>query len=226
MTSLRFPNESDAYRVARDALLQEELALREQVERVARQRRALPPGGLLKEDYAFAERIDGVDTMTRFSQLLGADKDTLFLYSFMYAPGMSAPCPMCTAFLDGLYGQLMHLERRINVAVVAKHSLDRIHAHAAARGWDRFRLLSSANNTYNRDYFGETDGGQTTMANVFVRTDGGIRHFWGTEMSFSAPIDGGNMRHLDQAWAMWNILDMTPHGRGAQFYPALRYQAD
>lgn len=226
MTSLRFPNESDEYRVARDALLQEELALREQVERVARQRRALPPGGLLKEDYEFAERIDGVDTTTRFSQLFGADKDTLLLYSFMYAPGMSAPCPMCTAFLDGLHGQVEHLEQRINVAVVAKHSLDRIHAHAAGRGWDRFRLLSSARNTFNRDYFGETDNGQTTMANVFVRGEDGIRHFWGTEMSFAAPIEGGNMRHLDQAWAMWNILDMTPRGRGTQFYPALRYQPD
>lgn len=223
MASLHYPNETSGYRAARDSLLNEELALREQIERVARQRRALPPGGLLKENYVFEERVDGKDRRTRFSELFTLNKDTLLLYSFMYAPDMAAACPMCTAFLDGLHGQIVHLDQRINVAIVARHSLDKIHKFAASRGWDRFRLLSSANNSYNTDYFGETDAGQTTMANVFVISKGEIRHFWGTEMSFAHAIEGGNMRHLDPAWAMWNVLDMTPAGRGEQFYPALSY---
>jgi predicted dithiol-disulfide oxidoreductase (DUF899 family) len=226
MASLQYPNESPQYRTAREALLNEELALREQIERVAKQRRTLPPGGLLKENYVFEERVDGKTRRTLFSDLFAPKKDTLFLYSFMYAPDMAAACPMCTSFLDGLHGQLVHLEPRINVAVVAKHSLKKIHEFAASRGWDGFRLLSSANNTYNSDYFGETDTGQTTMANVFVRSNDEIRLFWGTEMSFANAIEGGNMRHLDQAWAMWNILDMTPGGRGEQFYPALSYTSD
>jgi predicted dithiol-disulfide oxidoreductase (DUF899 family) len=225
MASLHYPNESAEYRAARDSLLKEELALREQIERVAKQRRTLPPGGLVKEDYVFDERVDGKDRTTRLAELFSPKKDTLLLYSFMYAPEMTAACPMCTSFLDGLHGQLVHLEPRINVAIVAKHSPARIHEFAASRGWDGFRLLSSANNTYNADYFGETDAGQTTMANVFVRNDGEMRHFWGTEMSFANAIEGGNMRHLDQAWAMWNVLDMTPGGRGDQFYPALSYEA-
>ncbi len=223
MTSLHYPNESPEYRTARDQLLQEELALREQIERVARQRRTLPPGGVLKENYVFEERVDGKVRSTKLSELFSPNKDTLLLYSFMYSPDMAAACPMCTGFLDGLHGQIVHLDQRINVAIVAKHSLDRIHEFAVSRCWDRFRLLSSANNTYNTDYFGETDAGQTTMANVFVRNNGEIRHFWGTEMSFANAIEGGNMRHLDQAWAMWNVLDMTPGGRGEQFYPALSY---
>lgn len=223
MTPLHYPNEAPEYRAARDRLLKEELALRAQVERVAQQRRALPAGGLLKEDYVFGERVNGKDVSVRFSQLFSPGKHTLFLYSFMYSPDMPEACPMCNAFLDGLHGQIEHLDQRINVAVVAKHSLEKIHGHAASRGWDRFRLLSSAGNTYNKDYFGETDSGQTTMANVFVRNGDEIRHFWGTEMSFADAIEGGNMRHLDQAWAMWNVLDMTPGGRGEQFYPALNY---
>jgi predicted dithiol-disulfide oxidoreductase (DUF899 family) len=223
MTPLHYPNETSEYRLARDQLLKEELALRAQVERVAQHRRALPPGGLLKEDYEFAERLDGKDAPVRFSELFAPGKDTLFLYSFMYSPDMAEACPMCSAFLDGLHGQVIHLEPRINVAVVAKHSLEKIHEHAASRGWDRFRLLSSAGNAYNKDYFGETDSGQTTMANVFVRNGDEIRHFWGTEMSFADPIEGGNMRHVDLAWPMWNVLDMTPSGRGEQFYPALNY---
>ena len=189
MTSLHYPNESSEYRAARAALLDEELALREQIERVAKQRRALPPGGVVKEDYVFEEREDGKDRQTKLSELFSPKKDTLLLYSFMYAPDMAAACPMCTGFLDGLHGQIVHLDQRIDVAVVAKHSLDKIHELAASRGWDRFRLLSSANNTYNADYFGETSAGQTTMANVFVRNKGEIRHFWGTEMSFAHAIE-------------------------------------
>lgn len=226
MTPLHYPNESREYRTARNELLQQELALREQIERVASQRRALPPGGTLKQDYVFAERVNDKDVSVRFSDLFAPDKDTLFLYNFMYSPDMSEACPMCSAFLDGLHGQIMHLLQRIKVAVVAKHSLDKIHQHADSRGWDRFRLLSSANNSYNSDYFGETDDGQTTMANVFVRSGKEIRHFWGTEMSFADSIEGGNMRHLDLAWAMWNVLDMTPGGRGEDFYPELSYGPD
>lgn len=37
---VRFPNESEEYRSARDALLAEEIELRRHIERVARQRRA------------------------------------------------------------------------------------------------------------------------------------------------------------------------------------------
>ena len=39
---VRFPNESEAYRRARDALLAEEIELRRHIERVAEQRRGLP----------------------------------------------------------------------------------------------------------------------------------------------------------------------------------------
>ena len=47
---LHFPNESTQYRRARNALLEQEMELRRQVERVAAQRRALPPGGETPED--------------------------------------------------------------------------------------------------------------------------------------------------------------------------------
>jgi predicted dithiol-disulfide oxidoreductase (DUF899 family) len=45
---LHFPNESADYRAARNALLEEEMALRRKIERLAVLRRALPPGGELK----------------------------------------------------------------------------------------------------------------------------------------------------------------------------------
>ena len=54
----RFPNESREYRTARDALLGEEAALRDRVERGAALRRALPLGGVA-EDYVFEEKRAG-----------------------------------------------------------------------------------------------------------------------------------------------------------------------
>jgi len=110
MKSLHYPNESREYRNARDSLLKEELALRDQVDRVARQCGALRPGGLLKEDYVFSEWVRGKNRPTRFSDLFEPGKDALFLYSFMYSPDMPAACSMCSAFLDGLHGQMEHLE--------------------------------------------------------------------------------------------------------------------
>ena len=51
-----YPNESRAYGRARANLLAEEIELRRQIERVAAQRRALPPGGEVPADYLFEEK--------------------------------------------------------------------------------------------------------------------------------------------------------------------------
>jgi predicted dithiol-disulfide oxidoreductase (DUF899 family) len=70
------PTESAAYRQARNALLAEEIELRRHTERVAELRRALPPGGEVKQDYGFVGEAGPV-TLAR----LFGDKDTLFVYS-------------------------------------------------------------------------------------------------------------------------------------------------
>ena len=70
MAEIRFPNESDAYREARQELLKSEIKLREMIETVAEQRRELPVGGSLEKDYIFDEIVSGEVVQTRFSQLL------------------------------------------------------------------------------------------------------------------------------------------------------------
>src|SRR5258708_23048447 len=91
---VRFPNESAAYRAARAALLAEEIELRRHIERVAAQRRALPPGGEVIGDYCFA----GQDGPADFAGLFG-HKQTLAVYSYMFGPERQRPCPMCTNLL-------------------------------------------------------------------------------------------------------------------------------
>jgi predicted dithiol-disulfide oxidoreductase (DUF899 family) len=76
----RFPGESHTYRVARDDLLQAEVALRRQTEQVAAQRRALPLGGAVATDYVFDEASVGDDFVrqVRLSELFADGKDVLF----------------------------------------------------------------------------------------------------------------------------------------------------
>jgi predicted dithiol-disulfide oxidoreductase (DUF899 family) len=219
----RFPNESPEYRKARDELLAAEAKLRTHVEEVAALRRKLPLGGKIGEDYAFEEWGDGSVRPVRLSQLFEPKKDSLFLYSFMYGPNMKRPCPLCTSFLDGLDAQVQHIGQRISVAVAARSPIQRIREFAQERGWKRLRLVSSANNSYHRDYFGEDKkGSQWPMANVFVRRPGGVHHFWGSELLFE-DYSGGDSRHIDMMWPLWNVLDTTPEGRTRDFYPELEY---
>jgi len=218
----KFPGESRAYRRARDKLLEAEIGLRKHAEQVAALRRKLPPGGPVPQDYEFEE--DG-ERKIRLSQLFATGKDSLILYSFMFGPDTKAPCPMCTSFLDSLDGAAPHVAQRVDLAVVAKSPIERILHFARARGWRNLRLLSSAHNTYNRDYHGESaDGSQMPSLNVFVRSEKKVRHFFHTEMLFAKTEKGQDPRHIDIAWPLWNLLDFTPEGRGKDWYPKLDYE--
>jgi len=219
---IRFPNETDEYRTARDELLRAEIALREQREQVAALRRKLPCGGKVKEDYVFDEaRAGGGVTQTKLGDLFAPGKDSLILYSFMYGPEMKAACPMCTSFIDGMDRYARHITERVNLAVVAKSPLARIRAWADEREWNRVRLLSSEKNDYNTDYASQTpEGNQIPACNVFIKRDDGIFHFWNAETLY---VSGqGHPRHVDLLWPIWNFFDLTPEGRG-EWMPGLSY---
>ena len=231
---IRFPGESSEYRRERNRLLEAEIELRRAIENVAAQRRALPPGGAVPADYRFEAAADGSEV--RFSELFAPEKDTLAIYSFMFPrwsgdtrpgpthggtarlPLAETPCPSCTSILDSLDGAAPHLGARINLAVVAKSAPDRIRAFAADRGWRHLRLLSSRKNAYNLDYHAESpEGYQIPILNVFVRDGGQFRHSWATELMFAAREPDEDPRHVDSIWPIWNVLDMTPGGRGTDW---------
>ena len=218
----RFPGETAEYRRARNRLLQQEIRLRRQTEAVAAQRRKLPLGGVVTTDYVF----DGEHGPVRFSELFAPGKRTLFLYNFMFpeSPDSDTPCPSCTSIIDAVDGAARHAAHRINLVVVAKTPLDRFQAHARNRGWKHVRLLSSANNSFNRDYLAEGSGGQQSpLANVFTKRGRRIHHTWSSELFFAPTDRGEDMRHVDFMWPVWNILDTTPEGRGKTWKPRLQY---
>jgi predicted dithiol-disulfide oxidoreductase (DUF899 family) len=241
-SGIQFPGESGEYRLARNELLTAEIELRRTIERVAAQRRALPPGGTVPDDYVFEEASDG--GQVRLSELVRPGRDTLVIYSFMFPrwsgdtrpgpavgetaklPLAETPCPSCTSILDSLDGAAPHLADKLSLAVVAKSDPARIRNFAHDRGWRHLRLLSSRNNTYNRDYHAEgPDGEQIPILNVFARDGGGLRHRWATELMFAPREEGEEPRHVDSIWPIWNVLDLTPEGRGTgSDFPAMQYE--
>lgn len=226
MHEIRFPGESEQYRAARDELLRAEIELRRHTEEVAARRRSLPLGGPVPADYVFDEGSthDEEVRSVRLSELFGDGLDTLLLYSFMYGPEEPSACPMCTCFIDAIDGELEHLSQRVGFAVVARSPIERFREHARSRGWRRARLLSSSANTFNADYHAEgSDGRQRPLAHVFVRRDGVVLHSYTTELAFAPTDDGQSPRHIDSMWPLWNAFDLTPQGRGEDWWPKLRY---
>jgi len=217
-----YPNESAEYRRAREALLAEEIELRRHIERVAEQRRALPPGGPVNEDYRFESESGPV----RLSDMFG-NHDTLIVYNWMYGPQRERPCPMCTSLLSAWDGEVPDIEQRVALAIVAKSPVERLKAFKKERGWRHLRLYSSAGNSFNRDYFAETDEMPDNAAyNVFVKRGGAIHHFYGVEMTGETADPGQDPRGAPDLMPIWTLLDTTPEGRGAHWYPKLNYAAD
>lgn len=214
----RFPNESDAYRAARNALLAEEIELRRHIERVSEQRRGLPPGGEVTGDF----RFEGADGPVGFAELFG-DKDTLVAYSFMYGPERDRPCPMCTSLLDSWDGNAQHVGRRAALAIIARSPIERLRAFKAERGWTRLDFYADVSGDYTRAYV-SADEADIPAYNVFARQDGLIRHFWSAEMFAGTADPGQDPRGAPDMVPLWTILDTTPEGRGTDWYPQLDYR--
>ena len=216
-----YPNDSADYRQARTALLAEEIELRRHIERVAAQRRDLPPGGAVIGDY----RFQGEDGPTDFAGLFG-DKQTLAVYSFMFGPQRDRPCPMCTNLLDAWEGNAADIGQHASLAVVARSPIERLTAWKRERGWKTLRLYSDLGDAYSRDYFGiQPDGSESGAINVFTRRDGTIRHFWSDEMTGPTADPGQDPRGAPDPAPLWLVLDCTPDGRGQGWYPQLDYGA-
>jgi predicted dithiol-disulfide oxidoreductase (DUF899 family) len=228
-SALSFPAESPEYRSARERLLRLEVDLRREMEAVAVARRRLPPGGVVPEDYVF--QAEGPEDV-RLSELFGPGKRSLLIYSFMFPrdpgddrpgprggrsaelPLAESPCPSCVALLDQLDPTAAHAGQHVEFVAVAKAPIEHVATFGRERGWRHLRLLSSATNSYNHDYHGETaDGSQRPMLNVFERDGGTIRHFWASEIFYAPTDQEQDPRHLGLLEPLWNMFDLTREGR-------------
>jgi predicted dithiol-disulfide oxidoreductase (DUF899 family) len=215
---VHLPNESAEYRKARNALLEEEIELRRHMERVAAQRRALPPGGKIPQDFEFVSE----EGPAHFSDLF-RDKNTLLVYSMMYGPQRKAPCPMCTSFLTSWNGTAINLRERVAMVVTARSPIERLIEYKKQRGFANLHFVSDTSGDYTRAYVNPEDADVPGFS-VFSRRDGIIRHFYSGEMSAAMADPGQDPRGGPDPDPLWLMLDWTPEGRGADWYPKLDYE--
>lgn len=110
-------HESAEYLSRREELRLAEIELMRQRERVAELRRHLSPTAAF-EDYEFIEDpadLDSGDAPTRtvrLSELFSAPDRPLVIYHLMYGKRQTKPCPMCTAWIDGINELLITLPRK------------------------------------------------------------------------------------------------------------------
>lgn len=219
-------NESEQYLLKRDELRRAEIDLRAQRERVAELRRQLPQGPAV-EDYVFEEvptKLDAGDTpiqKTRLGQLFSRPDRSVVIYHYMFGKKQTKPCPMCTAWIDGINGVAHHLAQNLDLAIVAAADLATLRSYARTKGWTRLRLLSAGSSTFKYDLGSEDkEGNQDSAISVFTRdSDGTIRHSY-TGHPWLAPDI--KERGIDELTPIWNLMDLTRQGRGS-FYTKLEY---
>ncbi len=218
--------ESEEYRQRREALRLAEVELIENRERVAALRRALPPGPVV-DDYTFLEGPSDLDAgddpvnEVRIHDLFTAPGRSLVVYHFMFGKAHAGPCPMCTMWIDGFNGLARHLKQNVDFVVVAAADPAPLRAHARRRGWNQLRLLSAGTSTFKLDLGSELDdGGQISTVSVFDRDEtGAVRHRYTARPQIDTDV---HERGIDALCATWNVLDLTPQGRG-DWYSALDY---
>jgi predicted dithiol-disulfide oxidoreductase (DUF899 family) len=222
---LPIPNESEEYARAREALLAEEIELRRHHERLAEQRRALPPGPEIKKDYRF---IDENGNDVGLPELFGRHT-TLLTYSWMFSPNRKRPCPMCTVFVGSLAANARDLMENIAVIVIGASPVERQKQFAIERGWRDLKFVQSVGEDFAHDFqslvpapTGSEEWEIPAFA-VFSKTGETVRLFWASQFRFEFADPGQDHRGWTDLAPLWMMLDFTPHGRPAGWHAKLSY---
>lgn len=215
-----FPGESAEYRAARQSLLAEEIELRRHMTRVTAQRAALPPGPVITKDYRFKD-ANGADL--GLQDLFGAH-DALVTYFWMYGPQRERPCPMCTNWLGAVNGNGADIQQRVALKILGRSPVERQLAFAAERGWRNLDFVQTVGDDYARDLgVLAADGSEYPALTVYKRDGATVRLFWASEMRREMADPGQDPRDAPDIASLWTVLDLTPAGRGTDWYPKLTY---
>lgn len=215
-----FPGASPEYEAAREALLAEEIEFRRHMTRLTEQRRALPPGPVIRKNYRFKDE-QGFEV--GLADLFG-DKSTLVTYFWMYGPKRERPCPMCTNLLGSLNGNAADIKQKVALKVLGRSSVERQYAFAQERGWRDLNFVQTVGDDYAQDLGILTPDGNEYPAFIVYRRDGDeVRLFWASEMTKEMADPGQDPRDAPDLAALWTVLDLTPEGRGTDWYPRLQY---
>lgn len=217
--NIPFPGASAEYVKARKALLAEEIEFRRHMTRLAEQRRALPPGPVVK-DYRFKDE-QGFDA--KLIDLFG-DQQALVTYFWMYGPQRERPCPMCTNWLGAVNGNAADIKQRVALKILGRSPVERQYAFAQQRGWRDLNFVQTVGDDYAKDLgLLNPDGSENPALVVFKRDGDQVRLFWSSAMKREMADPGQDPRDAPDIASLWSVLDLTPEGRGTDWYPKLQY---
>jgi predicted dithiol-disulfide oxidoreductase (DUF899 family) len=215
-----FPGASAEYLKAREALLAEEIEFRRHMSRLVEQRRVLPPGPVIEKNYRFKDE-NGAEI--GLIDLFGKH-DTLVSYFWMFGPQRERPCPMCTNWLGAVNGNGADIKQRVAFKVLGRSPVPRQIAFAQERGWKDLDFVQTVGDDYAKDIGALKDDGSEWAAIIVFKRDGNkVRLFWSAGMTPEMADPGEDPRQAPDVAALWSILDITPGGRGKDWYPKLSY---
>lgn len=131
---------------------------------------------------------------------------------------------MCTNFLGGANGNSADLKQRVAFKILGRSPVERQMAFAVERGWRDLDFVQTLGDDYARDLGLLDDKGYEYPGLTVYRRDGDkVRLFYNAEMPAEAADPGQDPRGAVDIAPVWNLLDMTPEGRGVTWYPKLSY---
>ena len=113
------------------------------------------------------------------------------------------------------------------LAIVGRSPVARQLAFARERGWSHLKFYQTVGDEFGRDVGALTDGKDGLDEGAAVTTwqrDGDTaRLFWAAEGGMETADPGFDPHLAPDPTPLWNILDMTPGGRAADWYTKLEY---
>src|SRR5918911_1821499 len=135
----------EEWQAEREELLAKEKELTRLNDELAERRRQLPWVPVEKK-YSF-ETEQGTKSLAE----LFDGRSQLLVYHFMFGPGYTAGCPVCSSIADTLAPQVVHLKARDTTLLLASRApLERLLAYRQRMGWG-IDWVSSGGSDFNRD---------------------------------------------------------------------------
>ena len=208
---------------ARKALLAHEKELTRGRDRLAEERRALP-WVKVEKPYLF-ESAEGDKTLSD----LFKGRPQLVVQHFMFAPEWSEGCKSCSFWADNFNGITVHLRHRdVTLIAVSRAPLAKLEAYRKRMGWS-FKLVSSAGNDFNRDYYvshtpeelAKKDGYYNyTRQPPYASEAPGISVFYRDDAGAVFHTYSCYARGLDMLNGAYHLLDLVPKGRDEAGLPS------
>jgi predicted dithiol-disulfide oxidoreductase (DUF899 family) len=131
---------------------------------------------------------------------------------------------MCTNMLGALNGNAADIKQRVALKVLGRSPVGRQYAFAQERGWRELNFVQTVGDDYAKDIgVLQPDGSEYPALIVFRRDGDKVRLFWAGEMNGEMADPGQDPRGAPDIAPLWLILDLTPAGRGTDWYPKLQY---